>query len=260
MQVQDQIGRILEFEKKPKRIVCLVPSLTELLVDLGLEDAIVGITKFCIHPAYLKQTKTIVGGTKSIHAEKIKALEPDVILCNKEENSKEIVEICSKIAPTHVSDIFTIDDNLELIKQYGKLFSVERKALEICVEINLKLTEFNQFIKNKGTKKVVYFIWKDPWMAAGNTTFINNLLQLNKFDNSYQNKERYPEVNLEEMKLNDQLDLILLSSEPFPFNKCHILEIEKLTSKAKAILVDGEMFSWTGSRLLKAFDYFKSLH
>ena len=260
MQVQDQIGRILEFEKKPKRIVCLVPSLTELLVDLGLEDAIVGITKFCIHPARLKQTKTIVGGTKSIHVEKIKALEPDVILCNKEENSKEIVEICSKIAPTHVSDIFTIDDNLELIKQYGKLFSVESKALEICIEINLKLTDFNQFIKNKGTKKVVYFIWKDPWMAAGNTTFINHLLQLNKFDNSYQNKERYPEVNFEEMKLNDQLDLILLSSEPFPFNKCHILEIEKLTSKAKAILVDGEMFSWTGSRLLKAFDYFKSLH
>lgn len=260
MQVQDQIGRILEFEKKPKRIVCLVPSLTELLVDLGLEDSIVGLTKFCIHPTDLKQTKTIVGGTKSIHAEKIKALEPDIILCNKEENSKEIVEICSKIAPTHVSDIFTIDDNLELIKQYGKLFSVEKKALDICIEINLKLTDFNQFIKNKGSKKVVYFIWKDPWMAAGNTTFINHLLQLNKFDNIYQNKERYPEVNLEEMKLNDQLDFILLSSEPFPFGKDHILEIEKFTSKAKAILVDGEMFSWTGSRLLKAFDYFKSLH
>jgi iron complex transport system substrate-binding protein len=260
MQVQDQIGRILEFEKTPKRIVCLVPSLTELLVDLGLEDAIVGLTKFCIHPAHLKQTKTIVGGTKSIHAEKIKALEPDIILCNKEENSKEIVEICSKIAPTHVSDIFTIDDNLELIKQYGNLFSVGRKALEICIEISLKLTDFNQFIKNKATKKVVYFIWKDPWMAVGNTTFINHLLQLNKFDNIYQNKERYPEVNLEEMKLNDQLDFILLSSEPFPFNKDHILEIEKFTSKAKAILVDGEMFSWTGSRLLKAFDYFKSLH
>lgn len=260
MQVQDQIGRILEFDKTPKRIVCLVPSLTELLVDLGLKDAIVGLTKFCIHPADLKQTKIIVGGTKSIHAQKIKALEPDIILCNKEENSKEIVEICSKIAPTHVSDIFTIDDNLALIKQYGKLFAVEDKALEICVDINLKLTEFTQFIKNKARKKVVYFIWKDPWMAAGNTTFIHHLLQLNKFDNIYQNKERYPEVNLEEMKLNNQLDLILLSSEPYPFHKGHIVEIENFTSKAKAILVDGEMFSWTGSRLLKAFDYFKSLH
>ena len=112
MKFQDQIGRILELEKTPKRIICLVPSLTELLVDLGLEDCIVGITKFCIHPTHLKQTKAIVGGTKNINVDKIKALNPDIILCNKEENSKEIVKICEEIAPTHVSDIFTINDNL----------------------------------------------------------------------------------------------------------------------------------------------------
>ncbi|OAD43445.1 ABC transporter substrate-binding protein [Polaribacter atrinae] len=260
MQVQDQIGRMLELEKTPKRIVCLVPSLTELLVDLGLEDSIVGVTKFCIHPNYIRQTKTVVGGTKSIHIDKIKALQPDIILCNKEENTKEIVQTCEKIAPTHVSDIFTIDDNLALIKQYGKLFSIESNALKMIAEISLKLTDFKQFIKNKETKKVVYFIWKDPWMAVGNTTFINHLLELNKFDNIYQHKERYPEIDLKEMKLNTQLDFILLSSEPFPFKEEHILEIENFTPKAKAILVDGEMFSWTGSRLIKAFDYFKTLH
>ncbi len=115
-------------------------------------------------------------------------------------------------------------------------------------------------MKNKETKKVVYFIWKDPWMAAGNTTFINHLLELNKFDNIYQHEERYPEVDLEKMKLNIDLDFVLLSSEPYPFKEEHILEAEKQTHKAKAILVDGEMFSWTGSRLLKAFDYFKTLH
>ncbi|QXP63065.1 ABC transporter substrate-binding protein [Polaribacter sp. HaHaR_3_91] len=260
MNFQDQIGRILALEKTPKRIISLVPSLTELLIDLGLEDAIVGITKFCIHPAHLKETKTVVGGTKSIHIDKIKALQPDIILCNKEENTKEIVQACEKIAPTHVSDIFTIDDNLELIKQYGNLFSVENKALEIIDKINIELTSFKEFIKQKESKKVVYFIWKSPWMAVGNTTFINHLLELNKFDNIYQHKERYPEVDLEEMKLNTQLDFILLSSEPFPFKEEHLLEIENFTPKAKAILVDGEMFSWTGSRLIKAFDYFKSLH
>jgi len=260
MQVQDQIGRMLEVKEIPKRIVCLVPSLTELLVDLGLEDSIVGVTKFCIHPNYIRQTKTVVGGTKSIHIDKIKALQPDIILCNKEENTKEIVQTCEKIAPTHVSDIFTIDDNLELIKQYGKLFSIESNALEMIAEINHKLKDFKKFIKNKEAKKVVYFIWKDPWMAAGNTTFINHLLELNKFDNIYQHKERYPEVDLKEMKLNTLLDFILLSSEPFPFKEEHLLEIEKNTSKAKAILVDGEMFSWTGSRIIKAFNYFKSLH
>jgi len=260
MKFQDQIGRILALEKTPKRIISLVPSLTELLIDLGLEYAIIGITKFCIHPVRLKETKIIVGGTKSINIDKIKALQPDIILCNKEENSKEIVQSCEKVAPTHVSDIFTIDDNLELIKQYGQLFSVENKASEIVQKINSEFTNFKEFIKNKEVKKVVYFIWKDPWMAAGNNTFINHLLQLNKFDNIYQHKERYPIIDLEEMKLNTQLDFILLSSEPYPFKEENILEIEKHTHKAKAILVDGEMFSWTGSRLLKAFEYFKTLH
>lgn len=260
MKLQDQIGRVLEFKKTPKRIISLVPSLTELLVDLGLEDSIVGITKFCISPTHLRQTKVIVGGTKNINIDKIKALNPDIILCNKEENSKEIVEICEGITATHVSDIFTIDDNLELINQYGVLFSKEKEALEMNTEINFKLTDFKEFIKNKEVKKVVYFIWKDPWMAVGNTTFIDHLLQLNKFDNVYQNEERYPEVDLEKMKQNTNLDFILLSSEPYPFKEEHILEAEKFTHKAKAILVDGEMFSWTGSRLLKAFDYFKTLH
>ena len=258
MKFQDQIGRILELEKTPKRIICLVPSLTELLVDLGLEDCIVGITKFCIHPTHLKQTKGIVGGTKNINVDKIKALNPDIILCNKEENSKEIVKICEEIAPTHVSDIFTINDNLNLINEYGALFNTEKKALEIIRKINFKLIDFKEFIKSKKVKKVVYFIWKDPWMVAGNTTFINHLLQLNKFDNIYQNEARYPEVHLEKIKRN--LDLILLSSEPYPFKEKHILEFEKTTPKAKTILVDGEMFSWNGSRLLKAFDYFKTLH
>ncbi|MCL7764095.1 helical backbone metal receptor [Polaribacter sp. Z014] len=260
MEFQDQIARILTFDKTPKRIISLVPSLTELLVDLGLEDAIVGITKFCIHPAHLKETKTIVGGTKSINIDKIKALQPDIILCNKEENSKEIVKICEKIATTHVSDIFTVDDNLALIKQYGQIFSVEKKASEIIQKINSEFAIFKEFIKNKETKTVVYFIWKDPWMAVGNNTFINHLLALNKFDNIYQNKERYPEIDLEEMKLNTNLDFILLSSEPYPFRKEHILEIENYTHQAKAVLVDGEMFSWYGSRLIKAFEYFKSIH
>ena len=208
MKLQDQIGRILELDKTPKRIVSLVPSLTELLVDLGLEDCIVGITKFCISPTHLRQTKAIVGGTKNINADKIKALNPDIILCNKEENSKEIVEICEEIAPTHVSDIFTIDDNIELINQYGVLFFREKEALEMNTEINFKLTDFKEFIKNKEAKKVVYFIWKDPWMAVGNTTFIDHLLQLNKFDNVYQHEERYPEVDLEKMKQNVNLDFI----------------------------------------------------
>jgi len=256
---QDQIGRILEFKKTPKRIISLVPSLTELLVDLGLENSIVGITKFCVHPTHLKKSKTIVGGTKNINIKKIKALEPDIILCNKEENTKEIVSLCEQIAPTHVSYIFTINDTLELIKLYGQLFFREVEASKIVQEIRSKLSDFRQLINAKELKKVAYFIWKKPWMVAGNNTFIHHILQINKFDNVYKNKERYPEINLEEIKLEGTPDFIFLSSEPYPFKEKDIHETERLT-KAKVILVDGEMFSWYGSRLLKAFDYFKTLH
>ena len=129
--LKDQLNREIKLNAIPKRIVSLVPSQTELLVDLGLEDSIVGLTKFCVHPVHLRKSKTIVGGTKQVHYDKIKALQPDVILCNKEENTKEMVEALEKIAPVHVSDIFTIEDTITLMTQYGKLFSVEEKALEV---------------------------------------------------------------------------------------------------------------------------------
>lgn len=254
----DQIGRTLKLKKTPKRIICLVPSLTELLVDLGLEDSIVGVTKFCIHPNYLKETKVVVGGTKNINIEKIEALKPDIILCNKEENTKEIVKLCEQIAPTHVSDIYTINDTLTLINKYGELFSKQEKALIIIEKINSELTNFQKLITSTEIKSVAYFIWKKPWMVAANNTFINHLLQLNKFDNIYQNKERYPEIKFDELKVERNLDFIFLSSEPYPFKEKDILEIEQ-SINSRAILVDGEMFSWYGSRLIKAFEYFKNL-
>ncbi|MEO9570783.1 MAG: helical backbone metal receptor [Polaribacter sp.] len=253
---QDQIGNILELKKTPLRIVSLVPSQTELLVDLGLENSIIGITKFCIYPSTLRKEKAIVGGTKTINIEKIKALKPDIILCNKEENTKEIVETCLKIAPTHVSDIFTIDDVINLINQYGKIFDCVSKSSKILNELTIKLTNFQKFIKTKKSKKIAYFILKSPWMVAGNTTFINHLLELNNFENVFRNKERYPEVDITKLP---SVDAILLSSEPYPFKEKHIFELENILPNVKVMLVDGEMFSWYGSRLLKAFTYFKTL-
>ena len=227
--IQDQIGAILEFKETPKRIISLVPSLTELLVDLDLESSIIGITKFCVHPIHLKKTKVIVGGTKNINIEKIKKLQPDIILCNKEENTEEIVKTCQQICPVHVSDIYTIDDTLEVINQYGEMFSRKTEAKNLIDKIKFKRNNFLQFIKNKEPKKVAYFIWKNPWMVAGNNTFINHLLQLNKFENIYKNKARYPEIELDKIKLESNLNLIFLSSEPYPFKEKHILEIEKTT-------------------------------
>ncbi|WP_299387781.1 ABC transporter substrate-binding protein [uncultured Lacinutrix sp.] len=259
MKLKDQIGNLIEVNTTPKRIVSLVPSQTELLYDLGLEDAIVGLTKFCIHPIQLKTTEKVVGGTKQINLEKIKTLKPDIILCNKEENTKEIVEACESICTTHVSDIFTIEDSLELITQYGKIFNKKVSATKISNQINANLTNFKAFVKDKPTLKVAYFIWRKPWMVAGNNTFINHLLELNKFENVYNNLERYPEIELENLSSNGDPEIVLLSSEPYPFKNEHAIEINNASPHTITVLVDGEMFSWYGSRLIKAFNYFKTL-
>lgn len=257
----DQLGTSHSFQITPTRIVSLVPSQTELLYDLGLEESIVGITKFCVHPFHFKSTKKIVGGTKKIHLEKIRLLKPDIIICNKEENTQEIVAQLSTICPVWVTDILTIEDNLRMITDFGILFNKRVEAQKWNDKINFALHDFKTFIKDKPIKKVAYFIWANPYMVAGNYTFINELLHLNHYENIYQNKEsRYPEIDLSMIREEGNPDIVLLSSEPFPFADEHAFEIGRYTHHAKTIFVDGEMFSWYGSRLLKAFDYFKKMH
>ena len=260
MKIIDQIHRVLNFKETPKRIISLVPSQTELLCDLGLEFLLIGVTKFCVHPHQIKANTTVVGGTKKINLDRIKKLRPDIILCNKEENTKEIVEACASICTVHVSDIYTINDSLKLISQYGSIFNVTTKASILISEIKKEIECFNDFIKDAQVVNVAYFIWKNPWMVAANNTFINYLLKLNKFNNVYATKTRYPEVELSKTNPENGVDLVLLSSEPFPFKKSHIAEAQVYYPNARIITVDGEMFSWYGSRLIKAFLYFKNLH
>ena len=183
--VVDQIGTSHSFETSPKRIISLVPSQTELLYDLGLEDMIVGITKFCVHPYHFKSTKKRVGGTKKVHYEKIRLLQPDIIICNKEENTREIVEELRKICTVWVTDIITIEDNFKMITDFGQIFNCRTEAQKWNDKLAFGLEDFRNFIKNRSEsrwKKVAYFIWKDPYMVAGNDNFINELLKLNHFD------------------------------------------------------------------------------
>lgn len=256
----DDMGTLHTFNKVPQRIISLVPSQTELLVDLGLESKIVGITKFCVHPEDLKTKKAIVGGTKKVDYNKIKELVPDVIICNKEENTLEIVENLRKLYTVWVTDVITVDDNLKMIQDFGNLFDCVEKASQWNANITFALRDFKQFIESKPIQKAAYFIWKNPYMVAGSTTFINELLQLNRFENVFEKQSRYPEIQLEKINENGKLDFVFLSSEPYPFKEKDALEIQDFCSEAKIILVDGEMFSWHGSRLLKALAYFKELH
>ncbi|WP_026839540.1 ABC transporter substrate-binding protein [Gillisia sp. JM1] len=257
MLVKDQLNRDIDISRPFNRIISLVPSLTELVIYLGLEEKLVGITKFCIHPEGLKKTKTIVGGTKQVHLDKIRDLKPDLILCNKEENTLEMVQDLEKICQVHISNIITFSDSLELIKKYGLLFEKEKKANELVSELSKKNSSFQANLSSKKIK-VAYFIWRRPWMVVGGDTFINSMLELNGWENIYKGSEgRYPEIDLELLK-DQNPDLILLSSEPFPFQQKHIDEI-RVFSNARIEIVNGEFFSWYGSRQLKAFDYFKEL-
>ncbi len=253
------MGNSHSFETAPQRIVSLVPSQTELLYDLGLEESIVGITKFCVHPYHLKSTKKNVGGTKKVHFEKIRLLQPDIIICNKEENTLEIVNQLQEICPVWVTNIVRFEDAIEMISQFGKLFNKRTEAQKWTDKIVYARDDFQQFMQDKSIKKAAYFIWKNPYMAAGSDTFINEMLQMNRFENIYAQKGRYPEIELKKIRLEGDPDVVFLSSEPYPFKEEDAFEIGRFTHHAKTIFVDGEMFSWYGTRMLKAFGYFKKL-
>ncbi len=255
----DQLGREIRIEKAPKRIVSLVPSQTELLCALGVSNLLVGVTKFCIHPQTIQDEKEIVGGTKKVSFEKIKKLHPDIILCNKEENTKLMVDTLEREYPVHVSDVSSLDNALELIALYGELFDKKDQAnllqSRICDEVKF----FNEFISGFSKKRVAYFIWRKPWMVVGKNTYIHHILQINGFINVFGDIKRYPEISMDTLAEKDHLDVIFLSSEPYPFSEQHKEEIKTFFPNTQVILVDGEYFSWFGARLQHAFTYFKKL-
>lgn len=250
----DQLGNITSLSGPPHQIISLVPSQTELLADLGLEQHVAGITKFCVHPPEWRKKKKIVGGTKNFHFDAIDQLQPDLIIGNKEENYKEGIELLRRKYPVWMSDIFTLKDALSMIETVGLITEKEILAGQIANEI---ITKFES-IKKYGGQSVLYLIWRQPWMAAGNNTFIDSMLTTIGLSNALKSKERYPQITPEAIK-NLAPDYIFLSSEPYPFNTQHLAELRQINSTSKVLLVDGEMFSWYGSRLIKAADYFSRL-
>lgn len=241
------------------RIVSLVPSITELLVDLGLEDRIVGVTKFCVHPEHLRKEKTIVGGTKNLRMEVIHGLQPDLILANKEENVKEQVETLASEFPVYTSEISTWQETLDMITRVGALTGTENKAETIVDALNQKKSAF-QSAKGNSSKRfrTLYLIWQNPWMSVGGDTFIHEMMGIARFENCCGHLQRYPILEEEEIVALTP-EVILLSSEPYPFTEKHISGLQKLLPEAVILLADGELFSWYGSRLLGAFDYFGDL-
>jgi ABC-type Fe3+-hydroxamate transport system substrate-binding protein len=251
----DQLARTIELKEIPKRIISLVPSQTELLRDLGLEEEVIGITKFCVHPQHWFQTKVKVGGTKQLHTNIIKELLPDLIIANKEENVREQIDELASQFPVWVSDVQDLESALRMITSVGELVDRSDNAVSMATSIS------HQFRTLQGDSKkhlrTAYLVWKDPYMVAGKDTFISDMMRHCGFNNVL-SKTRYPEVSKEGLQDLD-CELLLLSSEPYPFREKHVKELEDLLPGRIIILVNGEMFSWYGSRLLEAAAYFKQL-
>ncbi|MBW7676776.1 ABC transporter substrate-binding protein [Chryseobacterium chendengshani] len=235
------------------KVISLVPSITEALFDLGLtEKEVIGRTKFCIHPEEKVKNTEIIGGTKNLNIEKIKALKPDLILANKEENVKEQVEELMQHFKVIVYNTETIEDNYYLVKNLGLLFNKEERAQIF----NLKIFEVLNQAKINSKIKAAYLIWKNPYMTVGSDTFIHHILSEIGFENIFKNQTRYPEIQVEDLA---EADVIMLSSEPFPFKEKHIKELKEFYPEKKIIIVDGEAFSWYGTHIAKCEDYFKQL-
>lgn len=252
----DQTKRQIEISSTPLRIISTVPSQTELLYDLGLEEQVVGITAYCVHPKHWLSEKQVIGGTKNLKVDLIRSLKPDLIIGNKEENIKEQIEELATDIPVWLSDIITVDDALDMISDLGNITNTSDKAEALVAEIQ---TERNKLPKPSTPKKAAYFIWNDPMMVAGTDTFINAMMEEAGLENAFAHRDkRYPQITEEELKAVNP-DLIILSSEPYRFTTKHLHEFATLYPQTKVKIMDGEMFSWYGSRMKKAFGYLKVL-
>lgn len=252
MRILDQTGRVLLFEKPPKRVVSLVPSITELVYDLGFE--LVGKTKFCVHPDH-EASARIIGGTKRINLDQVKELKPDLVLANKEENTKsDVLALVRAGIPVFVSDVATVNESQDLINMLGEIGGFELKATALNAEI---ATGFQSISPLKPTGTALYLIWQNPYMAAGTDTYISDVLSRLGIGNVlsvwHDRGQRYPEISLEQIKKTNP-DFILLSTEPYPFKESHCKKLERELG-IPTVLADGECFSWYGSRQAKSTGY-----
>jgi len=248
--------RTVSVPSHPQRIISLVPSQTELLYDLGLGERVVGITKFCVHPETWFRSKHRVGGTKKVDMEKIRALKPDLIIGNKEENERMDIQELEKEFPVWMSDVRNLHHAAHMIANVGEMTGTVEKAYQILRGIE---RAFGALKPIEEPRTVAYLIWREPFMVAGHGTFVHDMLWrcglINVFD---EGDARYPEISAQELAEADP-ELILLSSEPYPFKEKHIAEINMICPGTPVRLVDGELFSWYGSRLLRSPAYFSGL-
>jgi ABC-type Fe3+-hydroxamate transport system substrate-binding protein len=228
------------------------------LYYLGLQTETVGITKFCVHPQSWFKTKEQVGGTKTVKTDAIHQLKPDLIIANKEENVQEQIETLAQHYPVWLTDVNNLTDALQMIADIGILTGKKAAATNLAFAINERFAGLKKHKTQNPKPKTAYLIWRKPYMTVGGDTFINDMLNHCGFENIFSDEKRYPEISIENLRIAN-CQLLLLSSEPYPFKQKHIDELSNQLPGTKIILADGEFFSWYGSRLLKSPAYFTQL-
>ena len=256
--VTDQLGRRVAVPFPPRRIVSLVPSQTELLFDLGLGAQVVGVTKFCLYPAEARTRATVIGGTKNFDFEKIAALKPDLIIGNKEENYQPGIEELAAKYPVWLSDISNLPEALDMVRRVGFIVGAKEKATALAADLEASFASLAASGPDKAPVSAAYFIWRKPYMVAATGTFIDDMLHRAGFTNAFAGLSRYPEISAEQLAAAAP-QRIFLSSEPYPFAAKHVAEFQALCPAAKIEIVDGELFSWYGSRLRHSAAYFSQL-
>lgn len=243
------------------RIVSLVPSITLLLIDLGLEDSIVGRTKFCTLPIENVRNIPTIGGTKNIDIDKIKALEADFIIANKEENVKEQIEALKIYCKVILFDVRNLDENYKMIAKIAKLTNTNEKAQDIIKQTQANFEKLQTHIAPLKALQLnaVYMIWKKPYMTVGKDTFIHAMLEHLGVKNMFSHQTRYPIIQQFNTSYFEKCNLVFLSSEPYPFEEKHIREFQTMLPNTKIILVDGTYFSWYGSKMIDAPKYYQQL-
>lgn len=236
------------------KIISLVPSLTHYILDLKLNNNLKGITKYCDTKPFEPCSAIRLNGTKDPDILRISHIAPDLIITNKEENRKEDIEILARDHMVYVSDVRDIPSMFEMMSDIAYLTHKEEEAGYFILEIQKELEQFQRTLGEKSKQRVCYLIWRKPYMSVGSDTFIHSMLELAGFENIFKTERRYPETNLNEI-IAKKGDVILLSSEPFPFRSKHIEELKPVP----AYLVDGKMFSWYGSFMIRSFKYLKAL-
>lgn len=252
----DQLNNKIKLNTTPKRIISIVPSQSEFLWQIGIRNQLIGITKFCIHPKEMFNKIERIGGTKKLNINKIRSLKPDLIIANKEENNQQEIEFLQKEFNVWISDIYNFNDAFYMMKKLSVILNKESETQKLITTIKASLKPIKNIFKNI---TVAYFIWNKPYMVAANNTYINFVLNYLGLKNTAHNLQRYPEVNEVILKKINP-NICFLSSEPYPFKQKHIIELQQILPASKIIIVDGEVFSWYGSRILQLADFVKQLN